>query len=70
MPSPVPQRSPNRAGDEEIDLMIFYRGMPIAPTFTLRRDEVYIARIRDAVETFDYELRQLVKKIRMLGVAR
>ena len=54
-------------GIEEIDLMIFYRGMPFAPTFTLRRDELYIAGLRDAVETFDYELRQLVKRMREIA---
>lgn len=54
-------------GREEIDLMLFYRGMPVAPTFTMARDETYIATISDAVETFVYDLNQLVAKIRSMG---
>lgn len=49
---------------EEMDLLLYYKGMPVAPKFTLRRDEVYIAKIAAAVEVFEYETRQLVKRIR------
>lgn len=54
----------------EVDLMFFYRGMPIAPKFRFERDEAYIKQISDEVERFDYELQQLVKKIRSMGGAR
>lgn len=54
-------------GRSVCDLMVFYRGMPVAPTFTLERDEIYIKQISDAVEVFDWELRKLVEKIRAMG---
>ena len=49
-------------------LMIYYRGMPIAPKFTVERDEVYINELRDRVEEFTYDLRKLVERLR--GMAR
>lgn len=49
-----------------IDLVYFYRGMrPLKWRFF--RDEAYIEEVRKAVETFEFELRQLVKKIRAMG---
>lgn len=47
------------------DLKIFYDGMPVSPTFRINRDESYIAEIRSEVEKFDYELRQLVTRIKL-----
>jgi hypothetical protein len=58
------------AGAEEIDLMFFYEGMPIAPTFTMQRDEPYIGTIKDACAVFDYDLRKLVEKIQSMGPKR
>lgn len=56
------------AGDlEEVDLMLFYSGMPIAPTVTVYRDETYCREVRRAVEVFDFELNQLVDKIRRMA---
>lgn len=52
---------------EEVDLLLFYRGMPVNPTFTVRRDETFIREIARAVETFEYETRSLVEKIRRMG---
>lgn len=52
------------------DLMLFYRGMPVAPKYRFERDEVYIKQISDEVEKFDYELQQLVKKIKAMGGPR
>jgi len=52
---------------EEVDLQLFYRGMPVNPVFTLRRDETYIREIARAVEIFEFETRQLVEKIRRMG---
>lgn len=49
---------------EEADLMIFYRGMPYAPTFTVQRDEAYIKDLSDSVEIFDWELHKLVERER------
>ena len=49
---------------EEVDLMIFYRGMPYAPTFTVRRDESYLKDLYESVEIFDWELHKLVERER------
>lgn len=57
-------------GFDECDLQLFYRGMPFAPKFTLMRDEGYIKEISDAVEVFEYELRQLVLRLRDRGPKR
>lgn len=55
------------AGLEWIDLLLFYRGMPVAPKFRVERDEAYIKEISDRVEVFNWELRKLVEKIRSMG---
>jgi YqaJ-like viral recombinase domain len=52
---------------DEVDLVLFYSGMPISPTFTIRRDETYCREIQQAVEVFDYEVNQLVDKIRRMA---
>jgi YqaJ-like viral recombinase domain len=52
---------------EEMDVMLFYSGMPVAPKFTVRRNETYIRDLSRAVEVFDFELHQLVAKIRSMG---
>jgi hypothetical protein len=56
-------------GREQCDLVLYdaelHPAMP-TPSFILERDEAYIRRIRDAVEVFDYDLRQLVKQIRAM----
>lgn len=52
---------------EEVDLMIFFSGMPVAPTATVYRDNTYCKEIQRAVEVFDFELNQLVEKIRRMG---
>lgn len=52
---------------EEVDLLLFYRGMPVNPVFTVRRDNSYIREIARAVETFEYETRSLVEKIRRMS---
>lgn len=53
------------AGRAWWDLLIFCRGMPAAK-FRIVREEVYIKKIRDAVEKFDYELDRLVKEIQAM----
>lgn len=58
------------SGGAELDLMFFYEGMPIAPTFTVQRDEFYIKEIKEACEVFTFDLRTLVKKIRSMGPKR
>jgi hypothetical protein len=52
---------------EEVDLLLYYSGMPVAPKFTIRRDETYIAELAKAVERFEYETRMLVEKIRRMA---
>lgn len=52
---------------EWLDLMVFYRGMPVAPTWRLVRDEHYIRQISDAVEVFEWELRKLIERVRNMG---
>ena len=52
---------------EEMDVLLFYSGMPVAPKFSLRRNETYIRQLANAVEVFDFELHQLVEKIRRMG---
>lgn len=54
---------------ESVDLLLFYDGMPVAPKFTVERDESYIKVIANEVEKFDYDLRELVAKIRKMGKA-
>lgn len=51
----------------EVDLLLFYSGMPVAPKFTVKRDSTYIAEISRAVEIFEFETRQLVDKIRRMA---
>lgn len=52
---------------EYVDLMLFYRGMPIAPRYRFERDEIFIQEIRNEVERFEYDLKQVVKKIRAMA---
>lgn len=54
---------------EEADLILYYDGMPVTPQFSVRRDETFIKEIARAVEVFDFELHQLVNKIRAMGAA-
>ncbi len=51
---------------DEVDLLLFYDGRngPMALKFTMTRDDVYIAKLRDALDAFSYELRQLVAQWR------
>ena len=58
------------AGWDEMDLLLFYRGMPVAPRYRFERDDLFIKEISDEVERFDYDLKMLVKKIRSMGGAR
>lgn len=52
---------------EEVDLLLFYSGFPVAPKYTCQRDENYIRQLANAVEVFEYETRKLVEKIRRMG---
>jgi hypothetical protein len=54
-------------GWQSIDLVIFYRGMPVNPTFTIIRDQAYITELSSALEVFDFDLRQLVKNIQRMA---
>lgn len=52
---------------DECDLMIFYRGMPVAPCFKIERDDIFIRQIDEQVQIFDHELHRLVEKLRAMG---
>ena len=54
-------------GRKFCDLKIFYRGMPYSPVYTVERDEAYISTIKQAIEVFQYDLRQVVARQRKLG---
>lgn len=54
-------------GRDEAELMLYYRGMPHAPTFLLERDPFYIREISEQVEVFDYDLNKIVEKMRAMG---
>lgn len=55
---------------EEVDLLLFYSGMPVNPRFTVVRDEAFIKEISNAVEIFDHETNKLVQKIKAMGGIR
>lgn len=50
-----------------VELILFYRGMPVTPKFKVGRDERFIKEISDAVEVFDHECHRLVNKIKAMG---
>ena len=52
---------------DEMDLLLFYRGMPANAVFTIVRDESYIGQLRNECERFDFEVRALVEKIRKMA---
>lgn len=52
------------AGLDSMDLQVFYEGMPIAPRWRIERDDNYIREISNAVEVFEYDLRQFVKRMK------
>lgn len=54
-------------GFEETDLVLYYDGMPVSPQFTVVRNEETARELSDALEVFDHELHQLVKRIRAMG---
>lgn len=58
------------AGLDVVDLMIFYRGMPVTPTFEFVRDEAYIALLAEQVEIFQWELDKIVERVRDSGGKR
>lgn len=51
----------------EVDLSIYYDGMPIAPQFTMLRSEKELKELADAIEVFDDDLNKLVVRIRKMG---
>jgi YqaJ-like viral recombinase domain len=52
---------------DEMDLLLFYRGMPANAVFTIVRDDTYIGQLRNECERFDFEVRGLVEKIRKMA---
>lgn len=51
------------SGFEECDLMIYWPGFPNPPSWTIERDEATCRQIENEVEKFNWELRELVKRI-------
>lgn len=54
-------------GWEWIDLLIFYRGMPVSPSWRFERDEAYMRQLADAVEVFQHDLKDVVERTRSRG---
>ncbi len=54
------------AGLDEVDLLLFYGGRngPMALKFTMTRNDADIAKLRDGLDAFSYELRKLVEQWR------
>jgi hypothetical protein len=52
---------------EEVDVLLYYSGMPVSPKFTIRRDETYIRDLAKAVEVFDWEVHEMVKLVRKMA---
>src|SRR3974390_1543075 len=52
---------------DEVDLLLFYSGMPIAPKYNIKRDQTYIKTLSNAIEVFDFELHKLVEKIKKMS---
>ena len=50
-------------GRQWADLYIGYDGFPLSATFRIPRSEEIIGQMRVEVEKFDYELRQLIKRM-------
>ena len=45
----------------ENDLLLFFDGMPSAPRFRALRNEAWIAKMRQEIEAFDWELEKIVR---------
>lgn len=54
----------------ELDLLLFYRGMPIAPKYSLIRDEAFVAELVKEIEIFDFDLEMLLKDLKAMGTGR
>jgi hypothetical protein len=44
------------------DLVVYHAAMPFKLRFQIERDDVYIARLADAVEVFCYDLKNLIER--------
>lgn len=51
-------------GYDAVELVLYSEGMPTGLTYLIERDDRYIAELQKAVEIFDWDLSQLVKKVR------
>jgi hypothetical protein len=54
-------------GWSEMDLLLFYEGMPVAPRFRVALDNAFVTKIVQAIEVFDYELSVLVRDIKAMS---
>jgi len=51
-------------GFDSVDLQIFYEGFPVAPVFTLFREDAYMREIDRACEIFQHDLQRTVAGIK------
>jgi hypothetical protein len=60
------------AGVAEVDLILFYSGMPVSPRFTMSNEgegmRKELQRLSDELERFDHELHKLVERTRNRGI--
>lgn len=52
---------------DEVDLTLFYDGMPVQPQYTMLRNDAELLELANAIEVFDSELHKLVGRIRKMG---
>ena len=52
---------------DEIDLLLFYEDMPIAPKFRITRDDAFVKELVQAIEIFDWDLQQVIKDIKAMS---
>lgn len=54
-------------GRQWTDLKFYYDEFPVSPTYRIERSEQFVAQIRNEVEVFNHELKELVKRTRIKG---
>lgn len=52
---------------EEVDLTLYYDGMPVQPQYTMLRNDKELLELANAIEVFDSELHKMVGRIRKMG---
>src|SRR5581483_3469101 len=52
---------------DEVDLTLYYDGMPVQPQYSIQRNEQDLVELANAIEVFDHELHKRVGRIRKMG---